>query len=339
MQETLQKDLTLRTVLNGIFKSSTGGSPLKTYNHTYTESNVVQHVPKYERVERINSPQKQSPSTRYSPKKENQDEDLKKIEESWKAANMGYSNPQSLSDEKALEKSQPASPAQKIVDEPELPQETNPTLTDEVSPSKSVARIFKEVEDPQIESLASPSKEAPKTPERPNKASSRMSDPGYNDAVSNFALSSPHTEKAEEKQEELKGENIQQIVDTEILFKEYELGKELLAKAADKLTDQLLQSLLFNEHLTEEDYQIIQIFMSLIFTVRENQDCHVSTRDDTHYYLRKYTDLQKLKRSFIPMIENRNFEGAKTVKFREAFVSAAYYEPTNPAVCTIKEYL
>lgn len=49
--------------------------------------------------------------------------------------------------------------------------------------------------------------------------------------------------------------------------------------------------------------------------------------------------LRKLQNNFNMLIENRDFKGSSTNKFREMFVRTAQYEPNDIVIAAIKEYL
>lgn len=116
------------------------------------------------------------------------------------------------------------------------------------------------------------------TPEKNTKKVQRTSESRFQDQVSNFSLSSPNTDHAREAEEEIKDN--QNIVDTEILMKEYELGKELLNKASDRLGVNMYERLLLNSQLEAEDWEIIIVFLSLLLTVGQNQDYEVRSTEE-----------------------------------------------------------
>lgn len=57
--------------------------------------------------------------------------------------------------------------------------------------------------------------------------------------------------------------------DSDILTKELELGKDLLIKASDKITDEHLRLLASNADLIDQDKELVIIFISLLDLVNE----------------------------------------------------------------------
>lgn len=315
----------------------------------FTEEDFIQQVPKYERMERNKSQPKYTPSRPQSRPVHEPQNDLMQIEQVWKTTNMNYGTVNSQSEEKAQEKARLIERRDVLADDYQsqrngLPhnqqlQQTPVEITK--SPEPPVRQRLDVIDARESEPEIEYKKEDLKTPEKTGKRRVRLSEPRYNDDVSNFNLSSPNTELTKEPdfQEELKEDNFKQIVDSEILFKEYELGRELLAKASQKIDYVGLLNLISDDELCSNDFQIVQIFLSLLFSVLENRDHIVNSWEETYRSLKNYKEIHKLQSNFTMMIENKNFRGDLTFKFRDAFVAKSAYEPPNAVIGAIKEYL
>lgn len=338
----------MKTVLNGIFKSS-GATPVRMQAQMLTEEDIIQHVPKYERTERTKSQPKYTPSRPQARPVYEPHNDLMQVEQVWKSTNFNYGALNSQSEEKAQEKAKLMERRDVLADDyqsqrndlPQNQQLQQPPVEITKSPEPPVRQRLDVVDVKESEVEVVYKKEDLKTPEKSAKKRVRLSEPRYHDEVSNFNLSSPNTELTKEPdfQEELKEDNFKQIVDSEILFKEYELGRELLAKASEKIDYVGLLNLISDDELSNKDFQILYIYLSLLFSVFENRDHIVSSWEETYRSLKNYKGIHELQSNFTMMIENKNFRGEQTFKFRDAFVSKSTFEPANPIIGAIKEYL
>lgn len=176
-----------------------------------------------------------------------------------------------------------------------------------------------------------------KTPERSEKA--RTVDHFNNDNYSNLGISTPGAYKDHYLIEDDKHDENRNTVDIDILKKEYELGCELIYKACEKIDKKTYQSLLYNNRMNVNDYLILQIMLSLLFSVKHNKDVLIETVESTNHYLRNYDDIVELQNNFDRLIQMPKFNGAMTLKFRDVFVRCSNYESNMESISAIKEYL
>jgi hypothetical protein len=272
VKETLQKDASLRTVLNGIFKSEV--SPLQMTYDECNEADLVEAVSNYEQFQKSKSEPKYIRKIAERTSKASADVPNFKIGEDFIHSNHLAMSAEKVHKKTLLQENQQVIndyESQKyivdckdlIVLNEELPIQSSPKVEQKpVNQSKSY----------KIDEL--------QTPERQEKKKLRSSETRYNDEVSNFALScndfnnisSPNTEKQYQKQKsEFEQEEFKNIVDVEILLKEYELGKELLAKASDKIDEDSFKNLYKSTSkynaMSDDDYGIIEVFMSLLLSI------------------------------------------------------------------------
>lgn len=175
------------------------------------------------------------------------------------------------------------------------------------------------------------------TPDKSEKA--RTVDNFNNDNYSNLGISTPGAYKDQYPIEDDKHEDNRQTVDIDILKKEYELGCELLNKASEKIDKKTYQSLLYNSRMNVNDYLILQIMLSLLFSIKHNKDVLIETVESTNHYLRNYDDIVELQNNFDRLIQMPKFNGATTLKFRDVFVRCSNYESNMESISAIKEYL
>jgi hypothetical protein len=272
VKETLQKDASLRTVLNGIFKSEV--SPLQMTYDECNEADLVEAVSNYEQFQRNKSEPKYIRKIAERASKASADVPNFKI-----GQDFIHSNHLAMSAEKVHKKTLLQENQQVIND-----YESQKYIVDckdlivlnEELPIQSGPKVEKK---PVNQSKCYKLDEL-QTPEKQEKKKLRSSETRYNDEVSNFALScndfnnisSPNTEKHYQKQKsEFEQEEFKNIVDVEILLKEYELGKELLAKASDKIDEDSFKNLYKSTSkynaLSDDDYGIIEVFMSLLLSI------------------------------------------------------------------------
>lgn len=123
------------------------------------------------------------------------------------------------------------------------------------------------------------------------------------------------------------------------LIKEYELGKHLIGRASDKISAQMYTNITSDKHLNNNDHRIVQIFLSLLLTARDNEDRTVSTWTDALEILAEPRLIHSLQESFAELIQDENFASSNTIIFRDAFVEESPYDPKNYIINSIKEYL
>ena len=131
------------------------------------------------------------------------------------------------------------------------------------------------------------------------------------------------------------------IADTDILNKEFILGCKLINKVSDQINQNMYRNLMMDQYLNNNDHRIIQIFLSLLFTVKDATDAIVvSTWTDATEILEKSPqEIHTMQSNFASMIKTQNFNCEITGRFREAFVEESLYDPKNYIVNHIKEYL
>ena len=138
---------------------------------------------------------------------------------------------------------------------------------------------------------------------------------------------------------EAQGIEFSQLLDSDILLKEYELGKQLIAHASQKLEVKTYSNMLYESHLTNEDFKIIGIFLSLLFSIRDNEDKQFEKWDEIQQCLFNSKEVYEIQNNLSSLIEKDNFIAEKTHKFRDQFVHFSSHNSESHSIVSMKEYL
>ena len=130
-----------------------------------------------------------------------------------------------------------------------------------------------------------------------------------------------------------------QLLDSDILMKEYELGKQLISHASQKLEEKSYSGMLYDSKLTQEDLKIIGIFLSLLYSIKDNKDIIIENWDNIQQILSNPSEVFKMQNDLSTMIEKDKFIGENTHKFRDQFVNHSSYESQLASILAMKEYL
>ena len=341
MKEALQKDVSLKTTLNGIFKS--GVSPLhRTSYNEFTEATLIDDMQNYERQKSMTKNTKKIEKS-HSAYKVRREEMERKQTVGQKNKNHKTHVPQS--DEKVFKKASLLKEANQVINDYES-QKNMLENSDLANLEESTSEVFPEAiaRPPTMEvpnaAIIEYRNEDLQTPERSPAKKSQLSESRYNDEVSGFGIFTPKVEihMDDYQTTKVEDEQLKTLVDVEILLKEYELGKDLLNNAADKVGEDDFKKLL-TETLDARDYEIIQVFMSLLLSVCGDKDHFVSSIQETRYWLTNSNEIHRIQSNFNVLIESKDFKGESTIKFRDEFVKKSTYEPTILTIKSIKEYL
>jgi hypothetical protein len=308
--------------LNGIFKSST--SPIRVNLNDLTETKIMQPFAKFEKSERATSQTKYSQNIESEARisENNRDKILKNNNSSdMKVANAhlvhevieGSENCEKITETKEHIINSPLKKEPQIALQPKIYQERS---------NEYEINIRNEVT---------------KSPDNFEKA--KTVNINYSDTYSNFGVSTSGANKDHYVIEDYKYEDTKQIGDIDILKKEYELGVELLNKSVAKIDKKVYQSLLYNTRMSGDDYRILQIMLSLLFSIKHNSDVFIDTIESTNHQLRNYDQIIEMQDDFDKLIQMPEFNSKSTAKFRDSFVQCSSYEPTMESIIAIKEYL
>ncbi|CAI2383911.1 unnamed protein product [Moneuplotes crassus] len=355
VKDTLDKDITLKTTLNKIFKSST--SPCEVDIQNLTAEILQQQLQKTQSTDRTQS------QNRYSGRHSVIEPKFGNLTENKTSCRKTQPGDHESSEEKPLEKASLMQESERVSEVSIVFKEKKLEKSDSAQeipldpPPKpmSPTKIYYEIDhtsdidkkgsfsvtptqDPDQD--AKPAEVSKKAePPTPEKNSGRRSTGKFNDDISCFEISPPPKEEAIE-QEKVQNDTVpQNLAEVDILQKEYELGRELLHKAGDKITSDNYRELARIQSLNEYDYKILQIMFSLLFSIRNKSDCIINSLDRIDHMLNDCGEVLLLQSDFDLMIEKNHFSSKSTVQFRDEFVKVSPYNSANPTISCIKEYL
>jgi hypothetical protein len=130
-----------------------------------------------------------------------------------------------------------------------------------------------------------------------------------------------------------------QLLDSDILIKEYELGKQLISHASQKLEEKSYSNMLYESHLTNEDFKVIGIFLSLLFSIRDREDKIFEKWDQIQQSLANPAEIYEIQNNLSSLIEKPDFVAENTHKFRDQFVNYSSHNSQSQSIVSIKEYL
>ncbi|CAI2383932.1 unnamed protein product [Moneuplotes crassus] len=356
VKETLEKDTSLKTTLNNIFKSST--SPCEVDIQNLTAEILSQQLSKAKSTERSQS------QNRYCLSRSVIEPQFTKLTEKvsyQKSQNEG----QETSDEKALEQTRCIQNSELISGVSLNIKEKELTKSDSaqeipldpppkpISPSKIYYELNKDATIDRKESSSaaltretSEEEKSQVTPKSNNLISSLPASPNqyennYTDDMSSFQMISSretHEITPSNTVTPKREPSSKSCIEVDILHKEYDLGRDLLQKAGLKITSQAFRQLA-SQTMNEYDYKILQIIFSLLLSIRDKSDVTINSLGEIKHLLSNPDEVILLLNNLATLISEKSFSGKSTSQLRDEFVKASPYVSDNQIIGSIKEYL